>query len=713
MNNIFRSSASPTLISTDPPLATSSRLSRLKRGSPLILLVLTLSCFSLSAHAQTASSFTLTNGGTAQEALSPSMRTEFVTHPRLKSAPYYQINVNLDMDLLVYKGVLTLTLKNQERDTLNALNFLLYPNTKELSGQSERRLIISSAEVDGREVAYDQFAGEVLNIPLPTPLLPGAQTVVRLGFKGSLYRLPDSASDPSKMGLEQLLQSVVHHREQTGGYGVFSYGEGIVSMALWHPLLVAYDEHGWDLKPSGGVGDRSYFDISHFDVTLTTSADALVATTGSEVEARRVRGERVSRYVAGGVREFTIQASKDYVVSEARVGDVRIKSYALAKHRESGEATLREAVASLRTFERLFGPYPYRELELAESPLIGGAGGVEFPGLVTIGSFLYSGVNQLKTKGISSNFVNESRDFVVAHEVAHQWWNAVVGSDSRRHPFVDEALANYSAAAHFHLHHGPAAARRQIDAMMRLNYHLARLTGMEDQPVDQPTSAFEGMLDYGAIVYGKGALFFWELRGLLGAERLHRGLNRYYEKYTFGIAKGDALRATLRAESPAPAEFDRFAKRWLDERHGDEDIDGVSIYQTLKIFMGDVGLAQLDPELRRWANHRGVDALAQMLEGALKGDFKPEELDYQGLTLLLSDLMEEDPEMRRWALVAGRVLSRPDAKPSDLLKEAGREIRKEDEKTGLILESMGLLLDALTMPDHQEKRPSKSPSTGP
>ena len=52
----------------------------------------------------------------------------------------------------------------------------------------------------------------------------------------------------------------------------------------------------------------------------------------------------------------------------------------------------------------------------------------------------------------------DTREFVVVHEVAHQWWSAVVGSDSKRHAFLDEALANFSAALYFEVVHGDEAA---------------------------------------------------------------------------------------------------------------------------------------------------------------------------------------------------------------------------------------------------------------
>jgi hypothetical protein len=128
---------------------------------------------------------------------------------------------------------------------------------------------------------------------------------VELEFKGSLFPLANQLkmNEPS---LEDILQMLVHQHQPQGGYGVFSHGDGIISMALWYPILVAHDENGWDISPSEHIGDRSYFDIAHYDVTLTTSKEALIATTGVNVE-HRLRGHyQQNRYVVGGVREFSI-----------------------------------------------------------------------------------------------------------------------------------------------------------------------------------------------------------------------------------------------------------------------------------------------------------------------------------------------------------------------------------------------------------------------
>lgn len=682
---------------------------------------------------------------TQQEIIARSLRVADHSHPSLISAPLYRMKVALDLDLKVYEGEMTLELKHTERSALSELNFLLYPNSAELSAKHERRLIITHATLNGEPLSYDPLAEEVLQLKLPQPLAPYEPATITLGFKGTLYPLSSSDTDVSKVGLEQLLGALTHSEEPRGGYGVFSFGEGIASMALWYPILVAHDERGWDITPSKSLGDRSYFDVAHFDVTLITDEDVIVATTGVEVEARRLpddperpylRPQSARRYLAGGAREFSIQASRDYIKSSASYGDVMVNSYSLKGETRSGQAALQEALSALESFEQMFGPYPYTELDLAQAPLIGGAGGVEFPGLVTIGSFLYHAADQGLSRqespqargrrgsarglgadrlNISGRFLDESRDFVVAHEVAHQWWSALVGNDSRAHPFVDEALANYSAAAHFHRTRGPQATRRQMDMMMRLNYHLARLSGMQDQPVDQPTSAFKNALSYGAIVYGKGALYFWNLRSSFGAGALEEGLKRYVRAHRFGVSESTQLLSTLREASGDPQRFDALTARWLKGRYADEDIEGVSVYQTLKLLMGDQALAQLDPKLRRWASHRGVDALAELLEGTLKGQLDHDQVDYEAIISLLEDVMEEEPEVARWVGVLGKALSDPDATPSDALHDLGRELSKDDPRLGLAVQGMGLIFEALTLPEQGQQgerapqRPARRP----
>ncbi|HMO11253.1 MAG TPA: ABC transporter transmembrane domain-containing protein, partial [Actinotalea sp.] len=115
-------------------------------------------------------------------------------------------------------------------------------------------------------------------------------------------------------------------------------------------------------------------------------------------------------------------------------------------------------------------------------------------------------------------------EVVVAHEVGHQWWHGVVGSDSREHPFQDEALAQYAAMLYVEDRYGAARAERETREQVTRGYHAMRLMGRPDAPVDRPVSAFADPLSYGGLVYGKGPHLYVALRRLLGELRPERAV---------------------------------------------------------------------------------------------------------------------------------------------------------------------------------------------
>jgi aminopeptidase N len=177
-------------------------------------------------------------------------------------------------------------------------------------------------------------------------------------------------------------------------------------------------------------------------------------------------------------------------------------------------------------------------------------------------------------------------EFVTAHEVAHQWWNAVVGSNSKKYPFIDEAMANYSAILYFEHEYGREAAEQQMALQMKLNYQLHRMLGGQDRPVDQDAAAFKGPLEYSAIVYGKGALYFDEARKLVGDAAFFAALRDYYDRFWFRIAGPQDFTLVLRDHVPAAqqAAVSALYRHWINETHGDQDIgrgDLQSLMNTL------------------------------------------------------------------------------------------------------------------------------------
>jgi len=258
---------------------------------------------------------------------------------------------------------------------------------------------------------------------------------------------------------------------------------------------------------------------------------------------------------------------------------VTVESYALqGGHAATGRKVLDLGAQALTHFETLFGPYPFPRLALVEMPLVGGAGGIEFPLLLGVASMLYGpppgGGGWLDQELTASGpMLDDMLEFVVAHEVAHEWWAALVGSDPAAHPVVDEALAQYSAVLYWERQHGAAAATQVADTQVAANYHLFRLLGGQDAAADQPAEAFDDMLAYAGLVYGKAPFFYRAAREALGETRFLATLKRYARDFAFRQATAASFIQTVQRVSlkhaPTVAELQQ---RWWREAHGDEDL---------------------------------------------------------------------------------------------------------------------------------------------
>jgi hypothetical protein len=346
-------------------------------------------------------------------------------------------------------------------------------------------------------------------------------------------------------------------------------------------------------------------------------------------------GRRRIEVSAGLVRDFAMIASKDLETKTETVGDVEVRSHFLSAERAAGEKVLDAAKAALAIYEKRFGRYPYADLDLVEAPLIGGAGGVEFAGLTTIASMFYrpamggSGLGGLLgllgggRSGSSGDdpmgaMMDSMREFVTAHEVAHQYWHGLVGSDSRAHPYLDEGLAQYSAILYLEDRYGKARAKKDGDMNVAMNYRAMRMMGQNDGAVDRPAVSFGGMVPYAGLVYGKGPYVWGALREAVGDEAFFGAVRSYVTKYHFKLAPPRAL-VDLIAEGGDAAKVQGIARRWLEEKHGDEDVGKGNLMEMLAPALGaGSGSAGAGPDLQGLL-HMFDDLLGQHGGGSAPG----------------------------------------------------------------------------------------------
>lgn len=503
----------------------------------------------------------------------------------------YEIKVEIQPELRAYSGTEKVTFTNRQKKPTGYLLFFLYPNDPSLTKSDKKYLSISNVKANGTSARVEE-PGPFLKVFLGKQLNPGQSVTVEFDFSATLPAQKEN-KDLFSETMDELLGMLNSGSAAQQDYGLFSSTKDIVNLGLWYAALSKYDADGWDEEKYSGIGDVSYFDPSDFIVNIVAPSQYDVVTTGAVLKRVPDRNGKTRHDIDSVLsRDFEIELSARYQ-EKTRIGNTTtIRSYYLPEHSESGELASDAAVRAFEYYERIFGAYPYSELDIVEAPLFGGAGGVEFPGLVTISSMLYKDsaegakTDPLKQLLTNSGSFDQLLEFVVAHEVAHQWWNAVVGSNSKKHPFVDEAMANYSAILYFEHTYGREAALQQMAMQMKVNYQLHRMLGGPDRPVQLPASAFKGPLEYSAIVYGKGALYFDRLRDLMGDPAFFAAIKSYYDSFWFRIAAPDDFTNVAKRYAPGKQQqIDALYHRWMLETHGDEDIGPGTFDALLKTVM--------------------------------------------------------------------------------------------------------------------------------
>jgi aminopeptidase N len=431
---------------------------------------------------------------------------------------HYTLDLVLAPDFAQLTGAATIRYTNRETVTLDALYLHLYPNLW------DGGMAIADVRRSGVPAAWSLTSGDDLaEVRLAPPLQPGQTTELALVFS-----VPIPADGA------------------VGNYGEFAYRQEILALAHFYPTVAVYDT-GWRLETPAAQGDVIYHDASVYDVTFTASAELTLAATGATLaRGDGPAGQATWRLTGGPLRDFNIVASRRFRVASAQMDDVTVNSYYLPDAAEGGRLALQWSVDALRALEAEVGAYPYAELDVTATAT--DAGGIEYPGLIVIAERLYSDPGQRATL-----------QSVALHEVAHEWWYAVIGNDQLNHPWLDEALAQYGVYLYLRRQYGAAGEQGFIE-QMKLRW--ARANSIE-KVIGLPVRAYEGH-EYGAVVYGRGPLFVLALQDRIGERAMARFMRRYYAEYAWGIAAPADFRR-LAEEEGGQGLGDLFAQ-WVDPR---------------------------------------------------------------------------------------------------------------------------------------------------
>ena len=429
---------------------------------------------------------------------------------RLPDAPHYFIQVRLLAgEVPALDGVQRIRITNQEQTSLNELYFWLYPNLPAFEGAAE----VKRALVDGQVVEVEHLlGGSAVRIPLADGLSAGATTDVTLWFTATL---------PTQVAAG------------TAGAGLYGFVNGVYDLAGFYPTLAVYDHSGWNLDAVASFGDSLFADIGFYQVELTVPSTLSVVASGSTLAQQATDdGMTMWRIAAGPMRSFYAAVTDRWQVISEDVDGILVNAHYPDGGLSSAQTAIDFSTNSLRVFNSLFGPYPYRELDVVPLPTT--AFGMEYAGLLALAASFYT---------------EAGGAFAIAapHEVAHQWFFNLIGNDQPDEPWLDESLANYAVYLYYEAVDWPQMQNAVLENVFRYRYNAAQNLGV-DRPVGGAVVEFD-QSNYINIIYSKGPLFFHAVRERIGDAAFFAALLDYAESHRYGIAYADDLFDAFRRQS--------------------------------------------------------------------------------------------------------------------------------------------------------------------
>jgi hypothetical protein len=299
------------------------------------------------------------------------------------------------------------------------------------------------------------------------------------------------------------------------------FAESFHMVAQWFPKIAKLERDGdWAHFPFHRLSEF-YADYGRYDVTIDVPEGFVVGASGQRTETRDEGGRHVVRHAAERVHDFAFCAWDGFEehLADASTG-VKMRALVPRGDGELAAMELAEADYGLGFLGEHFGAYPYDVLTIVHPPRTAReAGGMEYPTLITTGGPWFQPRLGMRTI-----------EGVTVHELAHQWFYGLVGSNEHEWPFLDEGLTTWATLRALEERYpGTSGLDRgwlglTVGHPGFVRMEAARVAGFDQ--VAQSARGFALGSDYGGLVYGRTATLL-ETLYQLHPEGMAAAMKRY------------------------------------------------------------------------------------------------------------------------------------------------------------------------------------------
>ncbi|MFK7817992.1 MAG: M1 family aminopeptidase, partial [Planctomycetaceae bacterium] len=302
------------------------------------------------------------------------------------------------------------------------------------------------------------------------------------------------------------------------------------------------------LDPENLKGRRNTYisnnsDWVEVETFISTSSDQIAIAPGSLQKQWKEDGRNHYHYkVDHPSLNFYSFISAKYEVERTAWNDIDIEVYYHKDHHWNVPKMVNSIKKSLQYYTEHFGPYKHKQARIIEFPRISNFAQA-FPGTMPYSEGIGFIADIKNVDDIDMVF------YVVAHEMAHQWWaHQVIGANMRGATLLSETMAQYSALMVMEHEYNRDMMRKFLK--YEADNYLKNRGG--EQLDERPLMEVEPTQGY--VHYRKGSVVMYHLKELIGEDKVNAALRNLVEEFAYKAepypTSVDLIEA-LREQTPA------------------------------------------------------------------------------------------------------------------------------------------------------------------
>ncbi len=478
----------------------------------------------------------------------------------------FEIKVHLTPATHTLTGQQTITIHNTSPDELDRIVLRLDHNV--FRPLSQRGSSTPAETTDGMVVTRVAIDGKDIDLTAPARgrsrrQSPDTSPQNRIrGLKQTVATI--SLASPIAPNSKAVLDIDWHTQLPGGTEGrghrmTQRWGENLFQPTQWFPRVAKYDDMlGWDTSPYLGPAEFNN-NFGSFDVFIDAPGGWIVTGTGVLQNPKEVltdlarerlatvldsdkeitivgedevgpgkstaKGERlVWHFHADMVNDFAWATAANYIWKATRAtipgkGHIPIHMVFLPERASRFTRAGEIGRHALEFYSKLWIPYPFPQLTMQDGP----SAGMEYP------------------------MVINSNQGAADHEIGHQWWPMMLGTNETWYGWMDEGLNVY-------MNRLSNADMRGTEASFDgLGQSYGRISGNPLEPSMMHPANYSGSM-YGFQTYQKAPQMLSMLGGIVGDAEVQRAMKEYTKVWAF--------------KHPTPWDFASFMSQSLDVELG-------------------------------------------------------------------------------------------------------------------------------------------------